>query len=202
MQNLLWIGLSVLYFSNCLLCFQALLQNFPYYAPIMLYNGPLCSIRTWPTDCFIRMYDCSIRVSWSFNFSWQGTAKIWRAKLRPWLRHWKTDVAFEGFADFRGMLLYNMPIMLVLCSKLAYYASIMLEALACLLCLKLCRHNRHRPNYGQPILSRDFYGWWNHHLDLWHLYGFRCIRLVLFFSIKVNSLVWLHVFLISQHGCP
>ena len=35
--------------------------------------------------------------------------------------------------------------MLTLCSKLAYYAGIMLNALACLLCLKLCRHNRRRP---------------------------------------------------------
>ena len=36
----------------------------------------------------------------------------------------------------------NLPIMPALCSKLAYYAGIMLDALACLLCLKLCRHNR------------------------------------------------------------
>ena len=36
--------------------------------------------------------------------------------------------------------------MLALCSKLAYYAGIMLNALACLLCLKLCQHNRRRPN--------------------------------------------------------
>ena len=112
----------------------------------MLHCGLLCSIRTWPTDCFIRIYDCSIRVSRSFNFSWQGTTKNWRAKLRPWLCHCKTDMAFEGFAKFRGMLLYNMPIMPALCSKLAYYASIMLCALACLLCLKLCRHNRRRPS--------------------------------------------------------
>ena len=55
-------------------------------------------------------------------------------------------MAFEGFAKFRGMLLYNMPIMPALCSKHAYYASIMLDALVCLLCLKLCRHNRRRPN--------------------------------------------------------
>ena len=33
-----------------------------------------------------------------------------------------------------------------LCSKLAYNAGIMLNALACLLCLKLCRHNRRRPS--------------------------------------------------------
>ena len=32
-----------------------------------------------------------------------------------------------------------------LCPKLAYYAAIMLDALVCLLCLKLCWHNRHRP---------------------------------------------------------
>ena len=40
----------------------------------------------------------------------------------------------------------NLPIMPTLCSKLAYYAGIMLDALACLLCLKLCRHNRRMPN--------------------------------------------------------
>ena len=33
-----------------------------------------------------------------------------------------------------------------ICSELAYYAGIMLNVLACLLCLKLCRHNRRRPN--------------------------------------------------------
>ena len=36
----------------------------------------------------------------------------------------------------------NLPIMPALCSKLAYYAGIMLDALACL----LCRHNRRMPN--------------------------------------------------------
>ena len=40
----------------------------------------------------------------------------------------------------------NLPIMPALCSKLAYYAGIMLDALACLLCLKLCRHNRRMLN--------------------------------------------------------
>ena len=39
-----------------------------------------------------------------------------------------------------------------LCSKLAYYAGIMLNALASLLCLKLCRHNRRRPR-ADLILS-------------------------------------------------
>ena len=43
------------------------------------------------------------------------------------------------------MLVYNLPIMPPLCSKLAYYAGIMLNALACLLCLKLCRHNQPMP---------------------------------------------------------
>ena len=55
-------------------------------------------------------------------------------------------MAFEYLAKFRGMLFYNMPIMPSLCSKIAYYASIMLDALTHLLCLKLCRHNRHMPN--------------------------------------------------------
>ena len=38
-----------------------------------------------------------------------------------------------------------MPALCNLCSKLAYYAGIMLDALACLLCLKLCWHNRRMP---------------------------------------------------------
>ena len=37
----------------------------------------------------------------------------------------------KDLAKFRGMPLYNMPIMPSLCSKLAYYAGIMLIALAC-----------------------------------------------------------------------
>ena len=44
--------------------------------------------------------------------------------------------------------------MLALCSKLAYYAGIMLNALACLLCLKLCRHNRRRPTYWWHVKAR------------------------------------------------
>ena len=32
--------------------------------------------------------------------------------------------------------------------KLVYYAGIMLDALACLLCVKLCWHNRPRPTAG------------------------------------------------------
>lgn len=52
---------------------------------------------------------------------------------------------FEDLAKFRGMLLYNMPIIPGLCSKLAYYAGVMLDALAWLLCLKLCWHNQNRP---------------------------------------------------------
>ena len=45
--------------------------------------------------------------------------------------------------------------MLALCSKLAYYASIMLNALACLLCLKLCRHNRRRPSKWLTVRLRQ-----------------------------------------------
>ena len=47
----------------------------------------------------------------------------------------------------------NLPIMPALCSKLSYYASIMLDALACLLCLKLCWHNRRMP-ITNPSTSR------------------------------------------------
>ena len=48
-----------------------------------------------------------------------------------------------------------MPIMSALCSKPTYYASILLDALACLLWLKLCQHNRRRPSTDcQPELYR------------------------------------------------
>ena len=77
-----------------------------------------------------------------------------RAQLRfegpsPALDHTneKQTWHLKALLKFRGMLLYNMPIMPALCPKLAYYASIMLDALACLLCLKLCRHNRRRPRH-------------------------------------------------------
>ena len=50
----------------------------------------------------------------------------------------------------------NLPIMPALCSKLAYYAGIMLDALACLLCLKLCRHNRRMPNCDLSIRSNGY----------------------------------------------
>ena len=83
-----------------------------------------------------------------FQSQWKSTAKIWRAQPHHWLRHQKRDMAFEYLAKFRDMLLYNMPIMSPLYSKLAYYASIMLNALTYLLCLKLCWHNRHMPMTG------------------------------------------------------
>ena len=57
-------------------------------------------------------------------------------------------MAFEDFTKLRGMLVYNLPIMATLCLKIAYYASIMLDALACLLCLKLCQHNQPRLSMG------------------------------------------------------
>ena len=49
----------------------------------------------------------------------------------------------------------NLPIMPALCSKLAYYAGIMLDALACLLCLKLCRHNRRMLRTNTIFDTRD-----------------------------------------------
>ena len=52
----------------------------------------------------------------------------------------------------------NLPMMPALCSKLAYYVGIMLDALACLLCLKLCRHNRRMPiqNYKMNPAYRTY----------------------------------------------
>ena len=58
----------------------------------------------------------------------------------------KQTLRLKTLLKFRGILLYNMPIMPALCPKLAYYASIMLDTLACLLCFKLCWHNRRRPS--------------------------------------------------------
>ena len=55
---------------------------------------------------------------------------------------------FEDFTKFRGMLVYNLPIMPALYLKLAYYACIMLDTLARLLCLKLCQHNRPMHSYN------------------------------------------------------
>ena len=52
--------------------------------------------------------------------------------------------------------------MLSLCSKLAHYAGIILDTLACLLCLKLCRHNRCRPTAATPRTFRT-------RLDIQHI---------------------------------
>ena len=50
----------------------------------------------------------------------------------------------------------NLPIMPALCSKLAYYAGIMLDALACLLCLKLYRHNWCMPNTHINVINPNY----------------------------------------------
>ena len=127
-----------------------MLQNVPYYALIMLHCGPLCSIKTWPTDCFIRIYDCSIRVSRSFNLSGRAQQRFRGPNPAFGYATEKRDTVLEDFTKFRDLHLYNMPIMPALCSKLAYYASIMLDALACL----LCRHNRRRPTIDSYTLLK------------------------------------------------
>ena len=52
--------------------------------------------------------------------------------------HFKTSLKYDNSSSINY---YILPIMPVLCSKLAYYANIMLNALAYLLCLKLCWNN-------------------------------------------------------------
>ena len=69
----------------------------------------------------------------------------------------KRDMAFEDFAKFTAVMLYNMPIMPALCSELAYYAGIMFDALTRLLCLKLCWHNQRRPSIYVYILDKFHY---------------------------------------------
>ena len=55
-----------------------------------------------------------------------------------YVRHFKTSLKYDTSSSINY---YILPIMPVLCSKLAYYAIIMLNALAYLLCLKLCWNN-------------------------------------------------------------
>ena len=52
--------------------------------------------------------------------------------------HFKTSLKYDTSSSINCSIL---PIMPVLCWKLAYYASILLNALAYLLCLKLCWNN-------------------------------------------------------------
>ena len=58
-------------------------------------------------------------------------------KLR-YVWHFKTSLKYDTSSSINC---YILPIMPVLCLKLACYASIMLNALAYLLCLKLCWNN-------------------------------------------------------------
>ena len=63
---------TVLYRPKPIMLFRLpimLLSIAPKFSLLCSNYAPLCSIKTWPTDCFIRIYDCSIRVSRSFNLS-------------------------------------------------------------------------------------------------------------------------------------
>ena len=49
---------------------------------IYLYLSAVVGLRklaghNWPTDCFIRIFECSIRVSRSFTISVAGHSKYW-----------------------------------------------------------------------------------------------------------------------------
>ena len=66
----------------------------------------------------------------------------------------------------------NLPIMPALCSKLAYYAGIMLDALACLLCLKLCRHNRRMPKVEYIFICFA----WTDHRDTTAMYPWKVMH--------------------------
>ena len=102
----------------------------------MLHCGPLCSIKNLAyrllhykenVTALLEYLDLSISVA-GYSKNLDGSAPPLAMPL--------------DFSKFRDMLLYNMPIMPALCSVLAYYVSIMLDALACLLCLKLCWERR------------------------------------------------------------
>ena len=117
-----------------------MLQNVPYYAPIMLHCDPLCSIKTWLTA--LLEYVTVLLEYLDFSISVAGHSKDLEGLAPPLAMPLKKK---HGVTKFRDLHLYNMPIMPALCTKLAYYASMMLDASACLLCLKLCQHNRCRP---------------------------------------------------------
>ena len=129
------VGLSLLYFSNSLLCFWALLQNFPYYASIMLHCSRLFSIRTWITDCLIRIYDCSIRVSRSFNFSSRAQLRFGGPMLTLGYNTEKQTYCLKALlsSEICCFIIYllcphyaqSLPIMPALCFMFwhAYYAS-------------------------------------------------------------------------------
>ena len=70
----------------------------------------------------------------------------------------------------------------ILCSKLTYYASIILNALAYLLCLKLCRHNRRKPNT------------WLYYRDGHYCTALVCVYVCMYIRTYVCMYVYLYVY--------
>ena len=132
--------------------------------PIMLFKLPIMLLSNAPKFSIVPNYAplCLLdSLSESEDtISLTTSITIIALELAPYLisdnyfwKSWKEitskDMAFlpQRYAvAFSSINLKFLPIMPILCSKLVYYAGIMLDALACLLCLKLCQHNWRRPS--------------------------------------------------------
>ena len=68
----------------------------------------------------------------------------------PLKKTWSLKISLSSEVCY--FIIQCMPIMPTLCSKLEHYTGIMLDALPCLLCLKLCRYNRPMPIHQQYCL--------------------------------------------------
>lgn len=144
------LGLSLLCFLNCLLCFSLLCPNYAPVWPNILHEvlGLLTALLEYMT-VLLKYLDFLIfsgRAEQRFGgpsptLGYATEKETWRLK---------TSLSLEAY-----YFIANMPIMPALCSKFAYYASIMFDALARLLCLKLCRHNQRWPNIGIYICSKS-----------------------------------------------
>ena len=73
-----------------------------------------------------------------FDGAYSHNRSLLQDNKHRYVWHFKTSLKYETSSSINYYILHIMP---VLCSKLAYYASIMLNALAYLLCLKLCWNN-------------------------------------------------------------
>ena len=108
----------------------------------MLHYGPLCSIRTRPIaallECMtvlLEYLDLLISDGHAqLRFGGPSPALGYVTEKQTW--HLKALLSLESCYS----------IICPLCPHYARGLPIMLDALACLLCLKLCQHNRRRPS--------------------------------------------------------
>ena len=73
-----------------------------------------------------------------FDGAYSHNRSLLQDKKQRYVWHFKTSLKYETSSSINYYILHIMP---VLCSKLAYYSNIMLNALAYLLCLQLCWNN-------------------------------------------------------------